>query len=100
MAPGIVDLMAKRPNLSPTRSGHSTPGRQPSPNPTHLKLPTRCQRRSIQDDGSGYISGAFAGKEKQMDEVMDALDEKGFIPTKFVEQETHWFYDDLGIDDM
>jgi len=94
-----IDLGSKRANSSPVRSGYLTPGRQPSPNPSTLKLPTRCQRRSIQDDGSGYLSGAFEGKERQMDEISDAIDEKGFIPARFVDMETKWFYNELGIDD-
>lgn len=32
--------------------------------------------------------------------VMDLLEEKSFIPTEFVEAETKWFYEELGIDDM
>jgi glutamate dehydrogenase len=31
---------------------------------------------------------------------MDILDRKNFIPDDFVESETKWFYDELGIDDM
>lgn len=31
---------------------------------------------------------------------MDQIEEKGFIPPEFVETETHWFYNELGIDDM
>ena len=31
--------------------------------------------------------------------VMDAVEEKGFIPDDFVESETKWFYNELGIDD-
>lgn len=30
--------------------------------------------------------------------VMDLLEEKGFIPPEFVENETKWFYSSLGID--
>lgn len=29
---------------------------------------------------------------------MDLLEEKGFIPPEFVENETKWFYSSLGID--
>lgn len=29
---------------------------------------------------------------------MDLLEEKGFIPPEFVENETKWFYTSLGID--
>jgi glutamate dehydrogenase len=32
--------------------------------------------------------------------VMDAVEVKNFIPADFVESETKWFYDELGIDDM
>ena len=32
--------------------------------------------------------------------VMDQIEEKGFIPAEFVESETNWFYNELGIDDM
>lgn len=87
-------------SISPTKSGHLTPGRQPSPNPTHLKLPPLCQRRSIQDNGSGYLASVFAGRENQMDKVMDILDAKGFIPLQLVERETNSFYNELGIDNM
>ena len=31
---------------------------------------------------------------------MDKIEEKGFIPPEFVESETNWFYNELGIDDM
>lgn len=32
--------------------------------------------------------------------VMDIIELKNFIPTEFVETETKWFYEELGIDDM
>lgn len=35
-----------------------------------------------------------------MEEVMDGIEEKGFLPAEFVETETSWFYNELGIDDM
>jgi glutamate dehydrogenase len=31
---------------------------------------------------------------------MDKIEAKGFLPPEFVESETHWFYEELGIDDM
>src|SRR6266536_4885165 len=31
---------------------------------------------------------------------MDKIEEKGFIPDEFIESETKWFYDRLGIDDL
>ena len=30
---------------------------------------------------------------------MDKVEEKGFIPEDFVDSETKWFYNELGIDD-
>jgi glutamate dehydrogenase len=50
--------------------------------------------------GSGYVAPVFEGKEKQMEAVMDGVDQKGFIPPDFVEAEVKWFYEELGIDDM
>lgn len=31
---------------------------------------------------------------------MNKVEDVGFIPPEFVETETQWFYEDLGIDDM
>src|SRR2546423_8299596 len=31
---------------------------------------------------------------------MDLIEEKGFLPNEFVQSETDWFYNSLGIDDM
>ncbi|KAL8783751.1 MAG: hypothetical protein Q9213_004432 [Squamulea squamosa] len=77
-----------------------TPGRQPSPQPTHLGVPGPGQHRLLQEQGTGYVAPVFEGKERQMDQVMDQIEEKGFIPSEFVESETNWFYNELGIDDM
>ncbi|KAH8726513.1 Glutamate/Leucine/Phenylalanine/Valine dehydrogenase-domain-containing protein [Phaeosphaeriaceae sp. PMI808] len=67
-----------------------TPDRRPSPNPTHLNI-----------SGSGHSTPESSPKkEKQMEEVMDGVEAKGFIPPELVEDETRWFYDQLGIDDM
>ncbi|KAI9701823.1 MAG: NAD-dependent glutamate dehydrogenase [Candelina mexicana] len=77
-----------------------TPGREPSPQPTHLSVPGGHHHRVLHEDGSGYVAPKFDGKEKQMEEVMDQIEEKGFIPPDFVESETSWFYNELGIDDM
>ena len=40
-----------------------------------------------------FLTGAFLL-------VMDQIEEKGFIPPEFIESETNWFYNELGIDDM
>ncbi|KAF1810836.1 NAD-specific glutamate dehydrogenase [Eremomyces bilateralis CBS 781.70] len=82
-----------------------TPGRQPSPLPTHLSIPGTPgtpggPTRILHEKGSGYVAPTFEGKEKQKEAVMDLVEEKGFLPPEFVEQETDWFYNALGIDDM
>ncbi|KAF2687961.1 NAD-specific glutamate dehydrogenase-like protein [Lentithecium fluviatile CBS 122367] len=81
------------------------PERRASPLPTHLSIPGsgHATPRVIPQEGSGgsgYVAPKFEGKEKQMEAVMDGVEEKGFIPPDFVESETSWFYNELGIDDM
>lgn len=82
-----------------------TPGREPSPQPTLLGVPGTSHSnasipRILSETGSGYVAPKFEGKKAQMEEVMDLIDEKGFLPTEFVASETEWFYNTLGIDDM
>lgn len=45
-----------------------TPGRQPSPQPTHLSVPGSSQGRVLHEEGSGYVAPKFEGKETQMDQ--------------------------------
>ena len=45
-----------------------TPGRLPSPQPTHLGVPGVSPHRVIQEGGPGYVAPKFEGKEAQMDE--------------------------------
>lgn len=83
----------------------STPDRRPSPLPSHLSLPGsgHSTPRTIPQEGSGgsgYVAPVFEGKDKQMEAVMDGVEEKGFMPPELVESETKWFYNELGIDDM
>ncbi|KAF2876732.1 NAD-specific glutamate dehydrogenase [Massariosphaeria phaeospora] len=82
-----------------------TPDRRPSPQPTHLSVSGsgHSTPRVLPQEGSGgsgYVAPNFEGKAKQMEAVMDGVEEKGFIPPDFVESETTWFYNELGIDDM
>lgn len=48
----------------------------------------------------GYINSPFSGKKAQYDQVLDILDNTGFIPESLIESEARWFYDHLGIDDV
>ncbi|KAI9789059.1 MAG: glutamate dehydrogenase (NADP(+)) gdh1 [Peltula sp. TS41687] len=77
-----------------------TPGRQPSPQPVHLSVPNGFPHRVLHDQSPGYVAPKFEGKEKQMEQVMDQIEQIGFVPPEFIETETSWFYNDLGIDDM
>ncbi|KAF2487053.1 Glutamate/Leucine/Phenylalanine/Valine dehydrogenase-domain-containing protein [Neohortaea acidophila] len=78
-----------------------TPGRQPSPQPTHLGVSGDSHvSHVLSESGPGYVAPTFEGKEQQMERVMDAVEEKGFIPADLVETEVKWFYNELGIDDM
>ncbi|GES64461.1 NAD-specific glutamate dehydrogenase [Aspergillus terreus] len=73
--------------------------RQPSPQPTHLGFPGGSPHRILSEEDPGYVAAKFEGKEKQMEQVMDQLESKGFLPSEFVVGETEWFYNQLGIDD-
>ncbi|QDS71655.1 glutamate dehydrogenase (NADP(+)) gdh1 [Venturia effusa] len=77
-----------------------TPDRMPSPQPTHLNVPGPHSKRVLHEAGSGYVAPKFEGKQEQMEKVMDEVEEKNFIPPEFVEHETKWFYNELGIDDQ
>ena len=45
-----------------------TPGRQPSPQPTHLAVPGSASHKVLQEHGSGYVAPRFEGKELQMEQ--------------------------------
>lgn len=47
-----------------------------------------------------YVDTPFVGKKEQVDQVLDILDNTGFIPESLIESETKWFYESLGIDDV
>lgn len=47
-----------------------------------------------------YVDTPFVGKKEQLDQVLDILDNTGFIPESLIESETKWFYESLGIDDV
>ncbi|KAG0665323.1 NAD-dependent glutamate dehydrogenase [Maudiozyma exigua] len=49
---------------------------------------------------SDYHASAFPGKDAQREQVVDLLDQQGFIPDDLIEQEVEWFYNSLGIDDL
>lgn len=48
---------------------------------------------------NGYIPSVFKLKTDQMNKVMDKLDQIGLIPENLIEEETKFFYENLGIED-
>lgn len=91
----LIDIKAAR-----TLNNHANHP-VPSPQPTHLGVPGGIPHRiTLHENGSGYVAPAFQGKAQQMENVMDAVEERGFIPADLVDAETKWFYNELGIDDM
>lgn len=66
----------------------------------HGNRPAQSKEKYLQESGIGYEAQPFGGKQQQMEQVMDKLEETEFIPSEFVESETKWFYSELGIDDM
>lgn len=97
---------ASRPQNKLVEQVIRTPNRQPSPQPTMLGVPGASNSNQSlhkilsSDHGSGYVAPKFEGKKHQMEEVMDLIEEKGFLPSEFVASETEWFYSALGFDDM
>lgn len=56
-----------------------TPGRQPSPQPTHLGVPGASHSnnsRILHESGPGYVAPKFEGKEQQMEDGMRFLVEE------------------------
>jgi hypothetical protein len=45
-----------------------TPGREPSPQPTHLSIPGPNHPRVLHEECPGYVAPKFEGKEQQMEE--------------------------------
>lgn len=45
-----------------------------------------------------YHNFEFPGKTAQKEQVIDLLDQQGFIPDTLLENEVEWFYEGLGID--
>lgn len=52
------------------------------------------------DPRGDYIHTPFSGKQAQLEQVLDILDDTGFIPEPLIEAEAKWFYELLGIDDV
>lgn len=86
--------------------GARTPGRMPSPQPTHLSVPGASHPNLsnhiiVPEKGSGYIAPKFEGKARQREQVIEKLEEEAdFIGENHIQNEVEWFYDALGIDDM
>ncbi|KAF3941509.1 hypothetical protein ABW19_dt0201118 [Dactylella cylindrospora] len=92
--------MAAHRNFLPPTLTSSEESRHPSPSPFHLSIPGGTQRRIITDASSGYVAPKFEGKEAQMNAVIDTIEQSGFVPAGFIDDEVEWFYTRLGIDDM
>lgn len=62
--------------------------RIPSPHATHLSVPGKLAQSHRVTNSTGYNSTVFAGKDAQLDSVMDEIDRQGFIPEALIENET------------
>jgi glutamate dehydrogenase len=81
-----------------------TPGRQPSPQPTHFSLPYKNGNgnghRVLRSATVGYIAPEFTGKKAQQAQVREKLLSAAWIPKELVDTQIKWFYSELGIDDV
>lgn len=65
-----------------------------------LTMRDASSESSILSEKPGYIDKPFSGKKDQYEQVLDILDNTGFIPEALLELEAKWFYQSLGIDDV
>ncbi|KAI1328480.1 NAD-specific glutamate dehydrogenase [Xylariaceae sp. FL0255] len=89
------------------------PSRHPSPQPTHFSSP----HQDVEINGSngtgrngvhrilrsatvGYVAPEFTGRAEQMAAVREIITKEGWIPSSHVDEQVHWFYNELGIDDV
>ncbi|KAK4456238.1 Glutamate/Leucine/Phenylalanine/Valine dehydrogenase-domain-containing protein [Podospora aff. communis PSN243] len=98
--------------LSPTAANRlvdkireTDPSRHPSPQPTHVSYPLMAKvngngHRVLRSATVGYVSPEFKGKAEQMKQVQEYIAKCGWIPQSLIEEQTAWFYNDLGIDDV
>jgi len=79
-----------------------TPGRQPSPQPTHFNVPciTSNGHKILRSATVGYIAPEFKGKKAQMVSVKQKIQEGAWIPEDLIDKQIEWFYNELGIDDV
>ncbi|KAI1354587.1 NAD-specific glutamate dehydrogenase-like protein [Xylaria sp. FL0043] len=84
--------------------------RHPSPQPTHFTVPLSSDMVNGQNGHNGhkvlrsatvgYIAPEFKGKEEQMATVKKIIARDGWIPASHLDEQTSWFYNELGIDDV
>ncbi|PQE30774.1 hypothetical protein CJF32_00005985 [Rutstroemia sp. NJR-2017a WRK4] len=81
-----------------------TPGRQPSPQPTHFNIPYRNGNgnghRVLRSATVGYVAPEFKGKKAQMSQVREQIKAAKWIPEELIDAQLEWFYNELGIDDV
>ncbi|QSZ35790.1 hypothetical protein DSL72_006912 [Monilinia vaccinii-corymbosi] len=94
-----------------TRSPHKlveqtirTPGRQPSPQPTHFNIAHRngngSGHRVLRSATVGYVAPEFKGRTEQMSKVREQIKAMKWIPGELIDAQLEWFYNELGIDDV
>ncbi|APA08274.1 hypothetical protein sscle_03g030440 [Sclerotinia sclerotiorum 1980 UF-70] len=81
-----------------------TPGRQPSPQPTHFNVPHRNGNgnghRVLRSATVGYVAPEFKGRTEQMSKVREQIKAMKWIPEELIDAQLEWFYNELGIDDV
>ncbi|KAA8573164.1 hypothetical protein EYC84_003675 [Monilinia fructicola] len=81
-----------------------TPGRQPSPQPTHFNIAHRNGNgnghRVLRSATVGYVAPEFKGRTEQMSKVREQIKAMKWIPGELIDTQLEWFYNELGIDDV
>lgn len=96
--------------IGPIKIKHDirTPGREPSPQPTHISgSPPRNGgydelngHRVLRSATVGYFAPIFNGKQEQQEAVKRQIITDRWIPETLIDEQIKWFYNELGIDDV
>ncbi|KAF4119754.1 glutamate dehydrogenase [Geosmithia morbida] len=103
-----AEAIPKPKPLARLQSDTSDSSRGPSPQPTHVGMPLLPRLGSVNGNGHrvlrsatvGYIAPEFQGKEEQIVVVKEIIRQQSWIPEPLIDEQTHWFYEKLGIDDV
>lgn len=98
----MADIALKPKPVSRLQSDGTDTSRGASPQPSHISvpLPHLNGHKVLRSATVGYIAPEFTGKVEQMKTVKEIIQSAGWLPEAVIDEQIHWFYEKLGIDDV